>query len=92
MRDLWLWHLNSVVACGIEFPDQGLNLGPLHREHGVLATGSPEKLLMRPHVDHSRIAITYKRGAVQKSQCDSAANKFPTVLAVSLPNEWSQTS
>ena len=26
MRDLWLWHLNSVVACGIEFPDQGLNL------------------------------------------------------------------
>ena len=26
MRDLWLWHLNSVVACGIESPDQGLNL------------------------------------------------------------------
>ena len=46
MRDLWLWHLNSVVACGIEFPDQGLNLGPLHGEHGVLATGPPEKLLM----------------------------------------------
>ena len=32
-----------VVACGIQFPDQGLNLGPLHWEHGVLATGPPGK-------------------------------------------------
>ena len=28
-----------VAACGIQFPDQGLNLGPLHRALGVLATG-----------------------------------------------------
>ena len=27
-----------VVACGIWFHDQGSNLGPLHREHGVLVT------------------------------------------------------
>ena len=32
-----------VVACGIWFLDQGLNLGPLHWEHGVLATGLPGK-------------------------------------------------
>ena len=28
-----------VAACGIKFPDQGLNLGPLRWEHVVLATG-----------------------------------------------------
>ena len=27
------------TACRIQFPDQGLNPGPLHREHRVLATG-----------------------------------------------------
>ena len=31
------------AACGIEFPDQGSNLGPLHWECGVLATGPPGK-------------------------------------------------
>ena len=34
-----------VAACGIYFPDQGLNLGPLHWESGVLATGPPGKFL-----------------------------------------------
>ena len=33
------------VACGIQFLDQGLNLGPLHRENRVLATGPPSKFL-----------------------------------------------
>ena len=33
------------VACGIEFPDQGLNLGPLHWELRVLTTGPPGKSL-----------------------------------------------
>ena len=28
-----------VGACGILFLDQGSNLGPLHLEHGILATG-----------------------------------------------------
>ena len=39
MRDLqsFLWHVRSLVmVCGIQFPD---HLGPLHWEHGVLATG-----------------------------------------------------
>ena len=30
-------------TCGILFPDQGSNPGPLHWEHGVLATGPPGK-------------------------------------------------
>ena len=33
-----LWH-----ACGIQFPDQGSNWGPLHWECGVLPTGPPGK-------------------------------------------------
>ena len=32
-----------VEACGIQFPDQGSNPGPLHWEHRVLITGSPGK-------------------------------------------------
>ena len=30
-----MWDLFSVAACGIQFPDQGSNSSPLHREHGV---------------------------------------------------------
>ena len=48
-----LWHVGSlavacellVATCGIQFPDQGSNPGPLHWECGVLATGSPGKFL-----------------------------------------------
>ena len=36
---LFIWLRWVFVACGIQFPDQGLNLGPLHWELGVLATG-----------------------------------------------------
>ena len=53
MRDLWslLWSVRPLlVACellvvvrGIWFPGQGLNLGPLHWELGVLATGPARK-------------------------------------------------
>ena len=32
-----------VVACGIQFPDQESNSGPLHWEFGVLARGPPGK-------------------------------------------------
>ena len=32
-----------VVACGIQFPNQGSNPGPLPWEHRVLAIGSPGK-------------------------------------------------
>ena len=31
------------VVCRIQFPDQGLNPGPLHWEHRVLTTGPPGK-------------------------------------------------
>ena len=33
------------MACGIYFPDQGSNSGPLHWEQRVLATGTPGKSL-----------------------------------------------
>ena len=39
-----MWDL-LVVSCGISFPDQGSNLGPLGWKHGVLATGLPGKSL-----------------------------------------------
>ena len=41
--DLFIYLALSVlvVACGIYFPDGGSNLGPLHWEHRVLATGQP---------------------------------------------------
>ena len=32
-----------VAACGIQFPNQGLNSGPLHWERAVLLTGPPGK-------------------------------------------------
>ena len=35
----------SVVACGIQFLDQGWNPGTLHWEHGVLTTAQPRKSL-----------------------------------------------
>ena len=34
------------MACGTWFPDQGLNSGLLHMEHGVLAIEPPGKSLM----------------------------------------------
>ena len=33
------------VACEIYFPEQGSNLGPLHWEHGVLASRPQEESL-----------------------------------------------
>ena len=41
---IWLLQV-LVVACDIQFPDQGLNLGPLHWELRVLVTGPPAMLL-----------------------------------------------
>ena len=39
-----LQHAGSlVVACEIQFPDQGSNPGPLHWEHGISTTGPPGK-------------------------------------------------
>ena len=46
---IWLSQV-FVKACGMQFPDQGQNPGPLHRERGLLATGPPVKSLQ----DHFR--------------------------------------
>ena len=66
-----MWHVGSlagtckplVVACGISFPDQGANPGPLHRECRVLATRSPGKplhlvLRLLPEPQVSSISIS----------------------------------
>ena len=42
LLNIWLY---PVGAWKIWFSDQGLNLGPQHWEHGVLATGPPKKSL-----------------------------------------------
>ena len=34
-----------VTACGVYFPDQGLNPGPLHWEHGKLTTEPSGKFI-----------------------------------------------
>ena len=55
LRSLWQ-HVGSLVAayellvlaCRIQFPDQGLNPSSLHWEHGFLATGPPGK--SNPHI------------------------------------------
>ena len=36
------------MACGLYFPDQGPNSGPLQWDHGVLATGQPGKSPSEP--------------------------------------------
>ena len=41
-----------VAARGVLIPDQRLNLGPLHWEHEVLATGPPGKPLV-PSSSHT---------------------------------------
>ena len=45
-----------VAGCGIEFPCQGLNPGPLHWDHGVLAIGLSGKslahVLFNPHLNY----------------------------------------
>ena len=38
-----------VEMCKIQFPDQGLNPGPLYWKHGVLDTGPPGKSLTNCH-------------------------------------------
>ena len=42
LKKLFTWLLAILaMACGIEFPDQGWNLGPLHWECKAFATGPP---------------------------------------------------
>ena len=56
---VWVVFLPA-VACGIQFPDQGSNLVPVCWEHGVSATGPPEKSLcmtLETHVHTFRLRI-----------------------------------
>ena len=67
MQDLpsLLQHIRSLaVACGIQFPDQGLNPGPLHWELGVLVTGPPEKSQQHFKVLLSLSRLTSGRSAL----------------------------
>ena len=41
--ELWQADPSVFIAHGVQFRDQGLNPGPLHRACGVLATGPPGK-------------------------------------------------
>ena len=66
-RDLYLRHAGSlleacellVVARGIQFPDQALNLGSLHWERTVLAIGSPGKSLHHYFNTNPRLQTHY---------------------------------
>ena len=50
---LFIWLCQGLVAaCGIWFPHQGLNLGPLHWRHRFLAAGAPGKSLHPPFLKH----------------------------------------
>ena len=51
-----------VAACRIWFPEQGLDLGPLHWKRGFLATGPPGKsqpLLLDAEVLGLLDSVTY---------------------------------
>ena len=56
-----------VAACGIWFPGQGWNLGPLPWECGVLATGSPGKSLLGLYSCVCRVSqhVLNEEGVVQ---------------------------
>ena len=60
---IWL-HQVVVAACGIEFPDEGWNLNPLHWECRVLATVPPGKsLYFLFNVAHSQ-ATSFPLGGI----------------------------
>ena len=57
IRDLLVMACELLVAaCGIQFPDQGLNPGPLHWEHGALATGPPGKFPESFFFNHEQLS------------------------------------
>ena len=43
---LFTWLCQVYLSDGIEFPDQGSNLGPLHWEYGFLTTGLLDKSIL----------------------------------------------
>ena len=63
-----------VAACGIQFPDQGLNSGPLHWECRVPVTGSPGK-------SHRIKALLNFERIIIGSLPDGSAGKEPACSA-----------
>ena len=65
-RSLLRYAGSLVVACellvaarGIQFSDQASNLGPVHWEHGVLATGPPGNSFFLPFLLHQTILLLF---------------------------------
>ena len=62
-----------VVECGIYFPDQGSNLGPLHWEPVVLTTGPPGKSLFEPSWTTGKRYMSLKNPRFKFKPCLSSS-------------------
>ena len=81
---LFIWlHQVLVAACEILFPDQGLNLGLLHWELRVLATGPREK----------SPKLFFKIKSIQDFLCGPVAKIWPSYSGSvgSIPGQWAGT-
>ena len=77
-----IWCRVVVVACGIQFPDQGLNLGPLRGECGVLTAGPPGKSQM--------VLLTFiSAGYTGEAPCQSPKPSKPPSLGSPRGPWWS---
>ena len=62
---IWLCQV-LVGACGVWFPDQGSNLGPLSWERGVPATETLRKSLKR-RIFETLSTVTYTKPSTESS-------------------------
>ena len=62
----------------VQFPDQGLNLGPLHWEHEILVTGPPGKFLDFIHSSSRKSNLRIKRHR----------RHFPGFIYLHCPEKW----
>ena len=74
----WLYQV-LVVACGILFPDQGLKLGPLHQELGILATGPPVKSPRRG-LNFGKYVCNPTKDSVSLPSLKEKMNRVPAYL------------
>ena len=81
-----LWH-----ACGIYFPDQGLNPGPLHWEHGVLTTVPPGKSLIRSFVVSDKpISDAFQQKGKALVHVPNERSDSGKVIASGMAGSWAQ--
>ena len=89
------WHVGSlvvtrehlVVACGIQFPDQGLNPWSLHWEHRVLVTKPPGKSQEYSHLLFDCLGLKKKKtktGQMYHNQTLQLAGSYLVYLINSL--------